>query len=292
MAINLILSDEITTSAQREKVDKMMRELQDYRMKPKEDIVQHLITVNQKMQEVLWKGHELIRRNKVQYLTLRGTLIEREHKIILDQLWKTLVPQIYWNIVIYFVKFIISYRARKIARQSVDLVLKMDNQFFERICVKIVRHCGRMISKLFYKFPVSTDSIKFTEMKLVDDEDVEIMAALYCGNQSDQNAPIQLFAELAGVESTEDPTPLGEQHGAQESCMVVLILYVDSQSTVREIDIDLNAAPETNVVGDNGYDNIYPSDHEVNSDMDEVPDDIDDECVNNNGNVNASLVRN
>ena len=88
-------------------------------MKPEENIVQHVITVNKRMQEVLWKGHEMIRKNKVQYLTLRGTLIEREHQIILDQLWKTLVPRTYWNLVICFVKFIISYGARKIARQSV-----------------------------------------------------------------------------------------------------------------------------------------------------------------------------
>ncbi|KAH1038629.1 hypothetical protein J1N35_040372 [Gossypium stocksii] len=39
--------------------------------------------------------------------------------MVLDQLWKTLVPQTYWNIVIYYVKFIISDGARKIARQSV-----------------------------------------------------------------------------------------------------------------------------------------------------------------------------
>ncbi|KAH1129679.1 hypothetical protein J1N35_001057 [Gossypium stocksii] len=46
-------------------------------------------------------------------------------------------------------------------------------------------------------------------MKLVDDKDVETMIALFCGNRNNQNAPIQLFAELIGVESTEDPTPLG-----------------------------------------------------------------------------------
>ena len=40
------------------------------------------------------------------------------------------------------------------------------------------------------------------------------MVALYCGTQSNKNAPIQLFAELAGVEATEDPTPLGEEDGA------------------------------------------------------------------------------
>ena len=63
----------------------------------------------------------------------------------------------------------------------------------EKISEKIYKPCGRRISKLFYKFPVSTDPIKFTEMELVDDEDVETMIALYCGTRSNQNAPIQFL---------------------------------------------------------------------------------------------------
>ncbi|PPS05152.1 hypothetical protein GOBAR_AA15508 [Gossypium barbadense] len=100
-------------------------------------------------------------------------------------------------------------------------------------------------------------------MELVDDEDVETMVALYCGTWSNQNAPIQLFAELAGVEETEDPTPLGEEDRAQEPCMVVPVSYVSSQLTIHGIDIDLNAAPETAIVGDDVYHSSDPSDHEV-----------------------------
>ncbi|PPS09029.1 hypothetical protein GOBAR_AA11627 [Gossypium barbadense] len=113
-------------------------------------------------------------------------------------------------------------------------------------------------------------------MELVDDEDVETMVALYCGTQSNQNAPIQLFAELAGVEATEDPTL--------------------SKSTINGIDIDLNVAPETDVVGDDIYHSSDPSDHKVDidsdSDVDEVANDIDDEGVNEDGNINASLIGN
>ncbi|PPS17661.1 hypothetical protein GOBAR_AA02913 [Gossypium barbadense] len=133
-------------------------------------------------------------------------------------------------------------------------------------------------------------------MELVDDEDVETMVALYCGTQSNQNPLIQLFAELAGEEPTKDPTSLGEEDGAQEPCMVVLISYIDSQSTIHRIDIDINVAPEINVVGDNVYHSSDPSNHEVDSDsdpdVDEVPDDIDDEGVNDDGNVNASSIGN
>ncbi|PPD93406.1 hypothetical protein GOBAR_DD09652 [Gossypium barbadense] len=133
-------------------------------------------------------------------------------------------------------------------------------------------------------------------MKLVDDKDVETMVALYCGTHSNKNAPIQLFVELAGVEATEDPTPLGEEDGVQVPCMVVPVSYVDSQSTIHGIDIDLNAAAETNVVGDDVYYSSDPVDYEVDSESDpnvyKVPDDIDDEGVNEDENVNASSVGN
>ncbi|PPS10367.1 hypothetical protein GOBAR_AA10294 [Gossypium barbadense] len=61
-------------------------------------------------------------------------------------------------------------------------------------------------------------------MELVDDEDVETMIALYCGNRSDKNAPIHLFTnKLAGMEQNEDLTAYGEEHGAQEQCMAAPI---------------------------------------------------------------------
>ncbi|KAL1155805.1 hypothetical protein V6Z11_A08G049300 [Gossypium hirsutum] len=78
--------------------------------------------------------------------------------------------------------------------------------------------------------------------------------------------------------------------------MVVPVSYAGSQSTIHGIDIDLNAAPETTVVGDDVYHSSDPSDQEVDSesdpDVDEVPDDIDDEGVNEEVNVNTSSVGN
>ncbi|PPD88196.1 hypothetical protein GOBAR_DD14868 [Gossypium barbadense] len=105
-----------------------------------------------------------------------------------------------------------------------------------------------------------------------------------------------LFAELIGVEPTKDLTALGKEYRAQESCMVAPISYVDNQSTMRGIGIDLNVAPSIDVVGDDGYDNSDHCDHEVDSDsdpdVDEVLDDIDDEDANHDGNINASSVGN
>ncbi|PPS10424.1 hypothetical protein GOBAR_AA10220 [Gossypium barbadense] len=115
-------------------------------------------------------------------------------------------------------------------------------------------------------------------MELVNDEDVETMIALYCENRSNQNAPIQLFVKLAYMESVEDPIPLGEEHGVQDPCMAFQKSYIDSQSTVPGINIDLNVRPENNSDGDDRYDSSDPSNHKVDSDsdsdVDEVPDDI------------------
>ncbi|PPD93927.1 hypothetical protein GOBAR_DD09028 [Gossypium barbadense] len=105
----------------------------------------------------------------------------------------------------------------------------------ELISAKIVRRCVRRILKLFYKFSVSMDPIKFTEMEFVDDEDMETIITLYCGNRSGQNAPIQLFAELASVEPTEYLIASREEHGAQEPCMVTPLLIDPDAAHVAEL---------------------------------------------------------
>ncbi|KAH1039196.1 hypothetical protein J1N35_040939 [Gossypium stocksii] len=78
--------------------------------------------------------------------------------------------------------------------------------------------------------------------------------------------------------------------------MGISISYVDNQLTVYETDINLNAAPAIDVVGDDGYDCSDPFYLEVDSDcdpnVDEVSDDIDDESVNDDRNVNASSIGN
>ncbi|PPS15853.1 hypothetical protein GOBAR_AA04721 [Gossypium barbadense] len=133
-------------------------------------------------------------------------------------------------------------------------------------------------------------------MELVDDEDVQTMIALYCGNRSDKNAPIHLFAELASMEKNKDFNTYDEEHEAQEPYMMAPISYVDSESTIHGINIDLNVTSDIDVVGDDGYNSSNPCDQEVYSDsdpdVDDVPDDIDDEDVNDDGNINASSVGN
>ncbi|PPD72727.1 hypothetical protein GOBAR_DD30370 [Gossypium barbadense] len=161
-------------------------------------------------------------------------------------------------------------------RQQIAMRFNRNVSFDEmkaRINAKIHRRCGRRISKIFYKFPVSTNPVKFVEMELVDDEDVETMVDLYCGNGSEKNAQIHLFAELVD--------------GAEEPWMVAPISYVDSESTMGGIGIDLNITPDVDMVG--------AEEEEVDSDgdpdVDDVPDDIDDEDVNNDEDA-AYLIHN
>ncbi|PPE01164.1 hypothetical protein GOBAR_DD01807 [Gossypium barbadense] len=130
-----------------------------------------------------------------------------------------------------------------------------------RISAKFVRCCGRRILKLFYKFSISTNLIKFIDMELVDNDNVETMVALYCQFEIDLNAL---------------PTPDNLNPGPHLQIHHVVI--------------------ETYAYGEDGYDNNGPSNHEVEdySDpyLDEVPNDIDDEGMNEDGNVYTSSIEN
>ncbi|KAH1046872.1 hypothetical protein J1N35_037656 [Gossypium stocksii] len=182
------------------------------------------------------------------------------------------------------------------------------------ISAKIIKRCGRRILKLFYKFSVSTNPIKFIDMELVDNDNMETMVTLYFQNQNSHIESIQLFVELADVEPPEDFTLLSEEHEVQNPCMEVPRVSVERQSTVRGFDIGLNTLPmlenlnsgprlqihpvviETNADGEDGYDNNGHSNHEVEAYSDlylhKVPNDIDDEGVNEDVNVYTSSIEN
>ncbi|PPD95748.1 hypothetical protein GOBAR_DD07227 [Gossypium barbadense] len=123
-------------------------------------------------------------------------------------------------------------------------------------------------------------------MELVDDEDVETMVDLYCGNGSEKNALIHLFAELVGMEQNASD----EEDGAEEPRMVAPISYVDSESTMGGIGIDLNFTPDVDMVGgeeecageeEGGGDHWDEEvDSDADPDLDDVPNDIDAEDVN------------
>ncbi|KAL1078488.1 hypothetical protein V6Z11_D10G163000 [Gossypium hirsutum] len=122
------------------------------------------------------------------------------------------------------------------------------------------------------------------------------MVDLYCGNGSEKNAPIHLFAELVSMEQNASD----EEDGAEEPRMVASISYVDSESTMGGIGIDLSITPDVDMVGgeeegageEEGGGEHWDEevDSDANPEVDDVPDDIDAEDLNNDEGINASSV--
>ncbi|KAH1098590.1 hypothetical protein J1N35_015511 [Gossypium stocksii] len=79
-----------------------------------------------------------------------------------------------------------------------------------KISAKIAMHCGRMMSKLFYKFPISIDPFKFCEMQLLDDDDLGTMMEIWWSIGSENPQPIELFAEFANLKLVENISPISQ----------------------------------------------------------------------------------
>ncbi|KAH1121518.1 hypothetical protein J1N35_004678 [Gossypium stocksii] len=130
----------------------------------------------------------------------------------------------------------------------------------EKVSEKISWRCGTRMTKLFYKFPVSSNPIKFTKMELLDNDDVETMVALYCSPGSfDINLNIGYSNQYGG--------------GLQIHPVII----------------------GTDLLGEDGSDNNDCSDHEgkdfSDPDLKDVQDDINDEGQND-GNDHTLLVGN
>ncbi|PPR94062.1 hypothetical protein GOBAR_AA26605 [Gossypium barbadense] len=66
-----------------------------------------------------------------------------------------------------------------------------------KISTKIATWCGKQTLRLFYKFSVSTNPLKFSEMKLEDNNDLGKMIAIYCPLKMDSPNLVELFTEIA-----------------------------------------------------------------------------------------------
>ncbi|PPD68062.1 hypothetical protein GOBAR_DD35060 [Gossypium barbadense] len=73
-----------------------------------------------------------------------------------------------------------------------------------KISAKIAICCGRAMSRLFYKFSISTDPFNFFEMQLLDDDDLGTMMEIWWSTGSENPQPVELFAELANLEPIEN----------------------------------------------------------------------------------------
>ncbi|KAH1072511.1 hypothetical protein J1N35_024839 [Gossypium stocksii] len=118
-----------------------------------------------------------------------------------------------------------------------------------KISAKIVIRCGKVMSKLFYKFPIFTDPFKFCEMQLLDDDDLDTMIEIWWSIGNDNPQPVELFAELADLKPVENIHPE---------------VIISTKANVKEM---------TN----NGEDSNQDVEDFSDLDVDEVSDDIDDE---------------
>ncbi|XP_016747576.2 uncharacterized protein [Gossypium hirsutum] len=92
-------------------------------------------------------------------------------------------------------------------RQRVGLRFKKNVKLAamkRKISAKIAIRCGMAMSKLFYKFPISTDPFKFCEMQLLDDDDLGTMMEIWWSTGSENPQPVELFVKLADLEPVEN----------------------------------------------------------------------------------------
>ncbi|PPD89937.1 hypothetical protein GOBAR_DD13121 [Gossypium barbadense] len=111
----------------------------------------------------------------------------------------------------------------------------------QNISAKIAQHCGRRMSRVFYKFSVSSNPRKYREMELVEDDDVDTMIALYYlpGNVK----PVELLIKLADVELVQNVTPLNRQYRVQDLYKEVPRVSVNRRSSIMgedfsDLDLD------------------------------------------------------
>ncbi|KAH1097279.1 hypothetical protein J1N35_014200 [Gossypium stocksii] len=67
--------------------------------------------------------------------------------------------------------------------------------------------------RLFYKFPVSTDPFKFSEMELEDDDDLGTTIAIYFPPEIENPSSVELFAEIAKPDPIQVVNPAIQRSG-------------------------------------------------------------------------------
>ncbi|KAL1073470.1 hypothetical protein V6Z11_D11G223700 [Gossypium hirsutum] len=148
-----------------------------------------------------------------------------------------------------------------------------------KISAKIVICCGRAMSRLFYKFRISTDSFKFFEMQLLDDDDLGTMMEIWWSTGSENPQPVELFVKLADLEPVENVSRISQHREFDFDFNVGWKDQLECEGTSQIL--------ENPNYGGSSYNNptpgprlqVNPEDAEDFSDpdVDEVPDDIDDE---------------
>ncbi|XP_017617579.1 uncharacterized protein LOC108462092 [Gossypium arboreum] len=184
-----------------------------------------------------------------------------------------------------------------------------------KISTKRASRCGKQMLRLFYKFPVSTDPLKFSEMELEDDDDLGTMIAIYCPPKIENPNPIELFAKITESDpiqvvipasqrsridfdlnaSWEDQLGFGWSMPTPENPNTGRCSYnIPNPCPRLEIHPEVLATIE---YGDEGSDNDDQSHRDPNDDfsdldLDDIPEDIDEEGLVEGENVNPHSVGN
>ncbi|KAH1113910.1 hypothetical protein J1N35_007288 [Gossypium stocksii] len=154
-----------------------------------------------------------------------------------------------------------------------------------KISTKIASHCGKQMLRLFYKFPVSTDPLKFSEMDLEDDDDLGTMIVIYYPSEIENPNPIELFAEIV------EPNPIQVVIPAKQCSRIDFDINVswedqsilDGQCQLSKIQTPIHPEVLATIEdGDEGFNNDDQSHHDPNDDfsdpdLDGIPEDIDEE---------------
>ncbi|PPD70245.1 hypothetical protein GOBAR_DD32875 [Gossypium barbadense] len=111
-----------------------------------------------------------------------------------------------------------------------------------KISAKIAICCGRKISKLFYKFPISTDLLIFCEMQLLDDDDLGIMMEIWGSTRNFSDLDID---EVPDDIDDEGPEKVEDAHTHFFSNPSRgIILWNDPKGDMLSIGLDTTHASE------------------------------------------------
>ncbi|XP_016740192.1 uncharacterized protein [Gossypium hirsutum] len=133
------------------------------------------------------------------------------------------------------------------------------------------------MSRLFYRFPISTDPLKFSDMELEDDDDLGTMIAIYCPFGIENPSPVELFAEIVEPDPIQmsgfvrlAPTPENPNTGG---CSY----NTPYSSHCLEIHPEVLATIEDCDEGSDNDDQSHPNDNFSDPDLDDILEDIDEE---------------
>ncbi|KAH1032459.1 hypothetical protein J1N35_044633 [Gossypium stocksii] len=154
--------------------------------------------------------------------------------------------------------------------------------------------------RLFNKFPISTDPLKFSKMKLEDDDDLVTMIAIYCPLEIENPSLVELFSEIAKPDPIQVVIPTSQRSEIDFDLNVSWEdqSVVDGQCQLPKIQTQIHLEVLVTIEdGDKGFDNDDQSHYDPNDDfsdpnLDDIPEDIDEESRVEGENANPYLARN